>query len=628
MAVVNVSAYAYAGYRTDVLAFGRGLVAQPLRLLLLKPSYRFNGNSAAHRFVVDVVSGGNEISAAGYSRVALSAHIALDPATPTLCTWKTNAVDRLARFGKTSRGVGNDIPGSFCALIADDLPLPPMAPGQLIGGAVLFRDTGNDTVSPVLAYFPVVPLSEDGGAAGAGLASGGGNWTLSFDAAANGGILRIAEQTPLSPSAPTLTTPANGSTVLQSPLLGWQAVLAGLFDLAFGTTNPPPLVASGLLPDDSFFASYATTGLLATTPYYWQATARNPTGNIVGPVWSFQTTSAASAPTDLGPADAAIDTSTGPTLSWSSPNATSYDVAFGTTNPPPLVASGQTATTYTPGHLALSTTYYWRITPRNEFGSTAGPVWSFTTAATEDETVTVLTTTSTGTQNNFNPGTLTSLNVLRCNNATLLTLTGLSNNGATPADGTMVWIESVGAGQVDIANQAAGSTAALRVINGVTGTISLAAGVGRALLCFDATTQRWRALEHVQGATITPAFSAGNFTASGFMTWTVDPADVAAYNYYLNGRMLTLTVWLATTSIGGTVAGQTPAIAVPGGFTPARDSIQPALQYVDNGVTQTDGYVQVPGGFAQVFLNKFGGASWTPSVNNTAVYVVITFEVQ
>ncbi|HET9707006.1 MAG TPA: hypothetical protein VFP39_01750, partial [Gemmatimonadales bacterium] len=61
--------------------------------------------------------------------------------------------------------------------------------------------------------------------------------------------------------------------------------------------------------------------------------------------------------------------------------ATSYGVAFGTTNPPPTVSTAQTTTTYQPSSaLAAGTKYYWKVTANGSGGTTAGPVWSFTTA--------------------------------------------------------------------------------------------------------------------------------------------------------------------------------------------------------------------------------------------------------
>jgi len=70
------------------------------------------------------------------------------------------------------------------------------------------------------------------------------------------------------------------------------------------------------------------------------------------------------------------------TLQWNAPASgglpTSYDVYFGTTDPPAFVVN-QTALTYTPT-LAAGTTYYWQIVPINDSGDAENcPVWSFKT---------------------------------------------------------------------------------------------------------------------------------------------------------------------------------------------------------------------------------------------------------
>src|SRR5439155_14762251 len=80
------------------------------------------------------------------------------------------------------------------------------------------------------------------------------------------------------------------------------------------------------------------------------------------------------------PANAATGVSINPTLTWTASDATSYDVSFGTANPPPLVVSGQASASYTPPALTNNTQYFWQIVARNSVGSTPGAVWSFTTA--------------------------------------------------------------------------------------------------------------------------------------------------------------------------------------------------------------------------------------------------------
>ena len=67
-------------------------------------------------------------------------------------------------------------------------------------------------------------------------------------------------------------------------------------------------------------------------------------------------------------------------LQWSPPTAgaTSYQVYFGTTNPPPLVAS-TTDTFYDPGFLVPDKVYYWRTDPVSGGVTTATDVRTFTT---------------------------------------------------------------------------------------------------------------------------------------------------------------------------------------------------------------------------------------------------------
>jgi Secretion system C-terminal sorting domain len=80
------------------------------------------------------------------------------------------------------------------------------------------------------------------------------------------------------------------------------------------------------------------------------------------------------------PANAAVNISLTQTLSWpAAPLATSYDVYFGTSTNPPLVGN-VTTITYNPGTLTGTTTYYWKIVPKNATGSASGcNEWSFTT---------------------------------------------------------------------------------------------------------------------------------------------------------------------------------------------------------------------------------------------------------
>ena len=111
----------------------------------------------------------------------------------------------------------------------------------------------------------------------------------------------------------------------------------------------------------------------------------------------------APAPPDPTPPDAAtnpsaatgvMDVALNASLSWTAgARADSHDVYFGESPTPDAgeFQGNQTATSFDPGILPEGTTYYWRIDEVNEFGTTTGTVWSFTTGTTTatDDDVTI-----------------------------------------------------------------------------------------------------------------------------------------------------------------------------------------------------------------------------------------------
>jgi len=92
-------------------------------------------------------------------------------------------------------------------------------------------------------------------------------------------------------------------------------------------------------------------------------------------------------PANSSPSDGAVDQHTIITLYWHCVDPDGdplwFDVYFGTGTNPPKVSSGQTDTTYNPQYrLQGGTTYYWKVLAKDDDGKqTAGPLWSFSTAA-------------------------------------------------------------------------------------------------------------------------------------------------------------------------------------------------------------------------------------------------------
>ena len=94
-------------------------------------------------------------------------------------------------------------------------------------------------------------------------------------------------------------------------------------------------------------------------------------------------------PTSPYPQQNATLQSVAPTLTWSCSNpggnALTYDVYFGTTNPPTTaIATHGSKTIVKMTGLSNLTTYYWQVVARNSTGATTtGPVWQFTTTIAE-----------------------------------------------------------------------------------------------------------------------------------------------------------------------------------------------------------------------------------------------------
>jgi hypothetical protein len=123
--------------------------------------------------------------------------------------------------------------------------------------------------------------------------------------------------------------------------------------------------------------SFDPGALALNTTYYWRVDEVNSCDTSKGNVWSFTTQSGKAY--NPSPTNGASGVATSATLSWSAAaGATSHDVYFGTANPP-ASQGNQTATTFNPGTLANSTTYYWRIDEVGGSGTVTGDVWSFAT---------------------------------------------------------------------------------------------------------------------------------------------------------------------------------------------------------------------------------------------------------
>jgi hypothetical protein len=208
--------------------------------------------------------------------------------------------------------------------------------------------------------------------------------------------------------------------------------------------------------------------------------------------------------------------------------------------------------------------------------------------------------------------------VIFMNNATLLTVQGISAG----LDGQTLTIYSKGAGQIDFYHAHASGTALGKLnLFATSGYTSLAAGSGVAVFQYDLTLTKWRLVSHVQGAWITRTFAAGNYTAQAG-TWVV--AAAARDAYVLRDRSLTFAFAASgTTNNGANTQGR---IALPAGFLAAAADTNP-LYISNNGAAA----VEIGAWLTSAASNVFGTARQASAAIAAATWAVVstaTFEVQ
>ncbi|MHC4498453.1 MAG: choice-of-anchor Q domain-containing protein, partial [Planctomycetota bacterium] len=111
-------------------------------------------------------------------------------------------------------------------------------------------------------------------------------------------------------------------------------------DVYFGTSSP------GAFQGNQSETTFDPGTLGSGKTYYWRIDEVNPCGTTTGTTWSFTTMSLEA--TNPNPVNGATNVSRTADLSWTAdPGASSHDVYFGTSNPPPSIQN-QTGTTYNP----------------------------------------------------------------------------------------------------------------------------------------------------------------------------------------------------------------------------------------------------------------------------------------
>ena len=405
--------------------------------------------------------------------------------------------------------------------------------------------------------------------------------------------------TAITPTTATLaaTVNPNGQATTVWFLYGTSSTLAGAAQtttqsLAAGTTATA--VTANL------------TGLTASTTYYFQAVAQNPTGTTNGTIASFTTTATAQAPTATTGSASAITTTTATLAGTVNPNGAATTVSFlygtsstlagATQTTTQSLAAGTTATAVTANLTGLTagTKYYFEAVAQNATGTTNGTIATFTTTAAAA----------------LAPTTTTGL-------ATALTASTASLAGTVNPNGqaTTAWFlygtssTLAGAAQTTTQSLAAGTTATAITAN-LTG---LSAG----------TTYYFQAV--AQNPTGTANGSIGSFTTTAAPppTFTIGGAAVTITTPGAStGNTSTISV-TPQPGFTGTVA-LTCAFATNASNDPATCSMSPASLTGFTGTTAQTSTLTISTTAATTSLNQTRKFFW-PSAGGAALALLMLF---
>lgn len=155
-----------------------------------------------------------------------------------------------------------------------------------------------------------------------------------------------------------------------------------------GPNTASPLIASGLpagfnaatCPANSWYGANSpgivtSTDVTGALTFVWTSDVSGTPAGWDATVSCVSSLLPPDCATNLQPVDLSTGVNPNPILTWSvgaGAPPTGYDVYFGTSPNPPLVSANQAGTSYSPGLLSFSTTYYWSVVPVNANGGATG----------------------------------------------------------------------------------------------------------------------------------------------------------------------------------------------------------------------------------------------------------------
>ena len=197
------------------------------------------------------------------------------------------------------------------------------------------------------------------------------------------------------PTVPTLTYPTNNLLCIDNVLnFQWNASTDSQGDaITYQIEVSKNTQFSPLAHNVSSTTASKSITLEKGIAYYWRvkATDSKSAASNYSTTFSFYTEGVGItnhlpfSPVLVSPALNSVQTAASVNLQWSASDvdasdALTYDVYFGTANPPTIITSANQSASTLAKTVAASTTYYWKVVVKdNKGGQTIGQVWSFTT---------------------------------------------------------------------------------------------------------------------------------------------------------------------------------------------------------------------------------------------------------
>src|SRR5208337_2217824 len=119
------------------------------------------------------------------------------------------------------------------------------------------------------------------------------------------------------------------------------------------------------------------------------------------------------------------------------------------------------------------------------------------------------------------------------------------------------------------------------------------------------------------------AFSAGNFTASASMSWTV--ASTTLNEYISSGGFMRCRINVVNSTVGGTPSTALQ-VTIPNSAT-SSEAVQVPCYIIDNS-TVAIGFAFTTAGGTLISISKVAGANWSSSTSATTVFVDIMFRIK